>query len=215
MEFDQINLFEGISDDDVMKMVACFGAKIRDFKEGELICDYSDTGDDVGVMLKGSASMIRTDEDGEIAVMELFVEGDIFGEVLAFSNEAGDSVRVVAESDSKVMFIKYGQITKRCENACEHHSRLVSNMFGLIAKKTLSLSQRIEILSKKTTREKLMYYFRILSKRYGKEFYLPMSVTRLAAYICVDRSAMSREMSRMQTDGLISLNKRKVRLLQA
>ena len=124
-------------------------------------------------------------------------------------------MKVVAEGDSKVMFIKYGQITKRCENACEHHSRLVSNMFGLIAKKTLSLSQRIEILSKKTTREKLMYYFRIISKSNGKEFDLPMSLTRLSAYICADRSAMTRELSRMQADGLISLNKRKVKILKA
>lgn len=215
MQFNEINLFEGISDDDVMRMVSCFGAKIKNFKEDELICDYSDTGDEVGVMLEGNAAMIRTDENGEIAVMELFAEGDIFGEVLAFSNEAGDSVKVIAESDAKVMFIKYGQITKRCEKACEHHSRLVSNMFGLIAKKTLSLSQRIEILSKKTTREKLMYYFQILSKRYGKEFYLPMSVTRLAAYICADRSAMTRELSRMQADGLISLDKRKIKILKA
>lgn len=212
MEFSEINLFDGISEEDVERMIACFGAKIKKFKEGELICDYSDTGDEVGVILRGSAAMMRTDEEGEVAVMELFSEGDIFGEVLAFSNEAGDSVKVFAESDSEVMFMKYGQITKRCEKACEHHSRLVSNMFGLIAKKTLSLSQRIEILSKKTTREKLMYYFQILSKRYGEEFDLPMSVTRLAAYICADRSAMTRELSRMQSDGLIEIFKKRVKI---
>lgn len=214
MQFNEINLFKGISDDDVMRMVSCFGARIKNFKEGELVCDYSDTGDEIGVMLDGGAVMMRTDENGEVAVMELFAEGDIFGEALAFSNEAGDSVKVIAERAAKVMFIKYGQITKRCEKACEHHSRLVSNMFGLIAKKTLSLSRRIEILSKKTTREKLMCYFQILSKRYGKEFYLPMSVTRLAAYICADRSAMTRELSRMQADGLISLDKRKIKILK-
>lgn len=212
MKYSEINLFEGISEEDVNRMAVCFGAKVKKFKEGATVCDYSDTGDDVGVMLEGSASMIRTDENGEVAVMELFSAGDIFGEVLAFSNEAGDSVKVVAESECEVMFIKYGQITKRCEKACEHHSRLVSNMFGLIAKKTLSLSQRIEILSKKTTRDKLMYYFQILSKRYGEEFDLPMSVTRLAAYICADRSAMTRELSRMQADGLIEMNKKRIKL---
>ena len=212
MEYREINLFEGISEADLARMITCFGAKIKCLREGEVVCDYSDTGDDVGVMLEGSASMIRTDENGEVAVMELFSDGDIFGEVLAFSNAAGDSVKVVAESDCKVMFIKYGQITKRCENACEHHSRLVSNMFGLIARKTLSLSQRIEILSKKTTREKLMYYFNILAKKHGREFDLPMSVTRLAEYICADRSAMTRELSRMQADGLVEINKKRIKL---
>lgn len=212
MEYREINLFEGISESDLEKMIVCFGARINAFREGEVICDYSDTGDDVGVMLEGSASMIRTDENGEVAVMELFSASDIFGEVLAFSNAAGDSVKVIAESDAKVMFIKYGQITKRCEKACEHHSRLVSNMFGLIARKTLSLSQRIEILSKKTTREKLLYYFNILARNQGGEFFLPMSVTRLAEYICADRSAMTRELSRMQADGLIEMNKKKIKL---
>lgn len=215
MEYGQINLFEGISEADLERMIACFGARIKSFKEGDVICDYSDTGDDVGVMLEGSAAMIRTDENGEVAVMELFSAGDIFGEVLAFSNAAGDSVRVVAESEAEVMFIKYGQITKRCEKACEHHSRLVSNMFGLIARKTLSLSQRIEILSKKTTREKLLYYFNILAKKQGREFDLPMSVTRLAEYICADRSAMTRELSRMQSDGLIEMNKKRIKLRRA
>lgn len=215
MEYGQINLFEGISEADLERMIACFGARIKSFKEGEVVCDYSDTGDDVGVMLEGSAAMIRTDENGEVAVMELFSAGDIFGEVLAFSNAAGDSVRVVAESEAEVMFIKYGQITKRCEKACEHHSRLVSNMFGLIARKTLSLSQRIEILSKKTTREKLLYYFNILAKKQGREFDLPMSVTRLAEYICADRSAMTRELSRMQSDGLIEMNKKRIKLRRA
>ncbi len=215
MRFSKIDLFEGISGDDVGKMMCCFGATFRRFKAGATVCDYAGDGDEVGVMMYGRAAMTRTDEDGEIAVLELFDEGDIFGEVLAFANENGDSVRVVAESDCEVMFIKYSQITKRCENACAHHSRLVSNMFGLIAKKTLSLSRRIEILSKKTTREKLLYYFRILAKRYGDEFYLPMSVTRLAEYICADRSAMTRELSSMQADGLIELQKKKVRLIKA
>lgn len=215
MDFSKIDLFEGIRGEDAERMMSCFGASFRRFRAGSEICDYSGSGDDVGIMLGGDAAMIRTDEDGEIAVMELFSEGDIFGEVLAFSNDAGDSVKVVAEIDCEVMFIKYAAITKRCERACEHHSRLVSNMFGLIAKKTLSLSRRIEILSKKTTREKLMYYFGILAKNCGREFDLPMSVTRLAAYICADRSAMTRELSRMQADGLIEMEKRRVRLKKA
>ncbi len=215
MDIFKINLFDGISGEDVERMIVCFGAVFRSFKTGATIYDYPGSGDDVGVMLEGKASMIRTDEDGEVAVMELYSEGDIFGEVLAFANETGDSVKVIAESDCNVMFIKYSQITKRCERACEHHSRLVGNMFGLIARKTLLLSRRIEILSKKTTREKLMYYFQTLSKDYGAEFELPMSVTRLAEYVCADRSAMTRELSRMQSDGLIEINKRRVKLKKA
>lgn len=212
MDFSEINLFEGIRAEDIERMIICFGAVFRTFKAGATVCDYSGSGDDVGVVLDGKAAMIRTDENGEVAVMELYSAGDIFGEVLAFANETGDSVKVVAESDCNVMFIKYSQITKRCEKACEHHSRLVGNMFGLIAKKTLSLSRRIEILSKKTTREKLMYYFQTLSKDFGSEFELPMSVTRLAEYVCADRSAMTRELSRMQADGLIEMKKKKIRL---
>ena len=84
-----------------------------------------------------------------------------------------------------------------------------------MAKKTLSLGERIQLLSRRTTREKLMYYFRLESARRGGEFTLPMSHTRLAEYLCVDRSAMVRELKRLTDDGLVRVDGKKIRLTQA
>lgn len=212
MDFSKIELFDGISATSCRDMMVCFGAEFDNFRAGELICDYSDNPRRrVGIMRSGSASMIRTDESGNETLLEEIGGGDIFGEVLCFG-DASDLVRLVCDEDCEVVFLKYDQITKRCEKACEHHSRLVSNLFALMAKKTLALGERIQLLSRRTTREKLMYYFRLESARRGCEFTLPMSHTRLAEYLCVDRSAMVRELKKLSDDGLVALDGKKVRL---
>ena len=124
-----------------------------------------------------------------------------------------DYIKLTCDEDCDVVFLKYDQITKRCEKACEHHSKLVANLFELMAKKTLSLGERIQLLSRRTTRDKLMYYFRLESARRGGEFTLPMSHTRLAEYLCVDRSAMVREIKRLSDDGLVAFDGKKVRII--
>lgn len=215
MDFSQIELFDGISAASCTDMLVCFGAEFDSFRTGEVVCDYSDDPKRrVGIMRAGRASMIRIDESGNETLLEEVEEGDIFGEVLCFG-DGGDYVKLICDEDCDVVFLKYDQITKRCEKACEHHSRLVANLFELMAKKTLSLGERIQLLSRRTTREKLMYYFRLESARRGGEFTLPMSHTRLAEYLCVDRSAMVRELKRLTDDGLVRVDGKKIRLTQA
>lgn len=213
MDFSKTLLFDGITNDEGCRMMTCFGATFERYKAAEVVRDYCKKDGHLGVLMSGSAYMMRTDANGNETVLEMYREGDIFGEVIAFSNVRGDSVKVVSDSDCVVMFLAYSQITKRCPNACEHHSRLVANLFRMIAKKTYLLSQRIEILSQRTTRDKLLYYFEILRKESGDTFYLPMSLTRLAEFICADRSAMMRELNRLKEDGIIITDKKKVTMI--
>lgn len=213
MDFSKIELFDGISAQSCRDMMICFGAEFSSFKTGEVICDFSDhPRRRVGIMRSGRASMLRTDINGNETLLEVVKEGEIFGEVLCFCDGASDYTKLVCDEDCDVIFLKYDQITKRCEKACEHHSKLVANLFELIARRTLALSERIQLLSRRTTRDKLLYYFNVESKRSGGDFVIPMSHTRLAEYLCVDRSAMVREMKRLADDGLVVYDNKKVRL---
>lgn len=213
MDFSKILLFKGIDNAECCKMMTCFSSTFKTFKSGDVVCDYSVKDNNVGVLLSGNAIMIRTDINGIDTVLEIYKEGDIFGEVLAFSNLKGDSIKIVAQSKCDIMFIAYDQITKRCSNACLHHSILVSNMLELIAIKAHRLSQRIEILSQRSIREKLLYYFEILRKEYGNDFNLDITMTRLAEYLCVDRCAMTRELNRLREEKILKLNKKHVTML--
>ena len=139
----------------------------------------------------------------------------MFGEMLMFENVAGDSITVVAETPCRVWFMAADQVTKRCEKACAHHTQVVENMFQLVAEKATALYERVEVLSRRSIRDKLLCYFSLLAaKNHGGEFSLPFSLSALADYISTDRSAMMRELKKMRDEALVDIRGRKVLLHQ-
>ena len=110
---------------------------------------------------------------------------------------------MLADDVCDVLMIDYEHIVKRCPKACAHHSTVVANLVKLMSEKTQALSEHLEILSRRTTREKLTAYFSLLAaKNKSAYFTLPFSQTSLADYICVDRSALSAQLSRLRREGL-------------
>ena len=149
-------LFEGITNEECARMFQCFGAREAGYEAGALISEFDGEQNAVGVLLSGSADLIRLDADGNRTILETLEEGGVFGEVLAFSGAGGDSIFLECRRDCRVLYLDYDQITKRCENACLHHSILVQNLFRLLSTKTLRLSERVEVLSRRSIREKLL-----------------------------------------------------------
>lgn len=208
-------LFNGISSYDCSRMVECMNPYEKTFMPDEIINAYNTMNDIVGIVTSGSASIVRYDINGNKSILEHLAKNSIFGECLAFSNQTDDGTIVIADTECKVTFIKYKQITKRCKNACQCHTRLVENLFYMISLKTLKLSERVEILSHRTIRSKLICYFNINSaKSNGDAFEMPFNLSSLADYICVDRCAMMREIKKLKDDGIIEINKKNARLLK-
>ena len=168
----------------------------------------------IGVLLSGSAALLRLHADGNRTVLESMDEGSVFGEELAFTGFRDGSALIECREDCRVIFMRYDQITKRCENACACHSQVVTNLFQLLSKKSLHLSRRIEVLACRSIREKLLCFFEQLADEHGsRTFPLPFSLSMLADYISTDRSAMMREMRKMREEDLISTEGRSVTLL--
>ena len=118
---------------------------------------------------------------------------------------------VQAEEETRVMFIDYAHVIKRCENACWHHSQLVSNLLQMIALQSRQQVQRIYVLSRTTTRKKLLAYLESLSEElHSRKIRIPMSYTELAQYLSVDRSAMTREMKSLENEGMLAKDGRTV-----
>ena len=207
-------LFEGIGEEDIRHMMECSGAKVKKFRTGEIICSFEGSADKVGVIICGEAELERVDYSGNRTVLEILQEGDVFGQTLAFGNLTGDMLDVVAKSCCNVVFIPADFVSSRCSNACFRHSLFVRNMLGIIAGKARSLSERIEVLSNRSIRDKLLCYFAInCAKSRSDKFTMPFSFTTLADYICCDRSAMMRELGQMKEEGLVSIDKREVQMI--
>lgn len=206
-------LFRDIGEGDCREMLACLQAVRRQFRTDELIYDFSS--DAVGVLEWGEASLIRVDEEGVATVLESLGPGGVFGKTLAFAGSLGDSLEVVCRSPCGVVFIDYAHLLSRCQNACLRHSILVQNMLGLMADKAQELSRRIDVLSRRSIREKLLCCFRQLAQQAGgSTFTLPFSLSTLADYIATDRSAMMRELKRLREEGVIRSSGRQFTLQQ-
>jgi len=153
-------LFNDISYQDYREILSCFQAVQRSFRADELIYDFSS--DAVGVVELGQVSLIRIDEEGVATVLEDLGSGGVFGKTLAFAGSTGDSLEVVCRRPCDVVFIDYAHILTRCGHACQRHSILVQNMLQLMADKAQALSCRVDVLSRRSIREKLLCYFRQL-----------------------------------------------------
>ena len=214
-ELESSPLFQDISYEEYSRLLTCFQAVQKSFRSDDLIYDFSSPQNDaVGIVERGCAALIRIDEEGVATVMEELGPGGVFGRTLALAGASGDSLQVVCRTPCDVLFIDYPHILKRCENACNHHSVLVQNMLRLMSDKAQALSQRVDVLSRRSIREKLLCYFRQLSERAGSNtFTLPFSLSTLADYIATDRSAMMRELKRLREEGAIRSDGRQFTLL--
>ena len=211
MENLQTNLFFNISPEEYRSMKLCLSARERSFKEGETIYTFEKTSQAVGIVLSGAAVIVRYELNGSRTILEHLSEQEIFGATLAALNSVYENVSVICETDCTVMFIDYSHIISPCAKACRCHHQLIQNMLMIISQKNLQLSERVELLSKRTIREKLLCYFLQQSSRQNAHsFTLPFTMSDLADYLSVDRSAMTRELKKMKDDGIIKVNRRHI-----
>jgi len=210
----ELHVFDGLSEDELNKMILCFHAQIREFEAEEKLSFYTENENRIGVILNGEADLIKYDQDGYRNIIEHLREQDIFGQVF-FSPYDDNNIDVVTCTKCKIIFFDYRHLIKRCENACSHHSILVSNVLQIFSNKTRQLHSRIEVLSQRSIRNKLLNYFHQMAfVNHSDSFQLPFSLNTMADYLFIDRSAMLREMKKMREEGIIESKGRNVKLME-
>ena len=207
-------LFNGVDDYDCHRMFKCFNMEVKKFRAGSCISDYSKQGDKIGIILKGSADVVRYDVNGVRTIIETLGEQGIFGEYFTYPSSTRSYVEGVAGKDCEILYVRRSELLKRCENACGCHSRVVENMLELMTEKAISLSERVEVLSQRTIENKLISFLQITEDKTaeGKTPQIPFSTTVLSDYLCVNRSALQREIAKLKKSGVLTISKRKFRL---
>ena len=201
-------LFEGVSHEDFPSMLLCLSARVIKAKRGEYIFCEGDEAQNVGILLKGEAQIIRDDFFGNRSILAMIDEGELFGESFACAGVKELPVSVVASEDCEVMLIDCTRIMTTCTSSCRFHNQIIHNLIHVLARKNLAFNKKIEITSQRTTREKLMAYLLSQAKLNGADsFKIPFDRQELADYLGVERSAMSKEIGRMKADGLIECDK--------
>lgn len=208
----ELPLFEGIKKDEISLVLGCVGAYKKIFKKENIILPQDNDACLITV-LSGTIHMTICDINGRHTLISVLYKGDFFGENSLCSNRFSDSISFCSETDCEVLFLPFAKVLNSCSSACEFHHRLIENAVKLMASKNIELIQKLEIISKKTLREKILTYLSIIANNADGYFKTDMSRADLADYLCADRSALSRELSKMKQDGLIDYDKNTFRLL--
>jgi CRP-like cAMP-binding protein len=208
-------LFSGIESGDLRTMLKCLGGFVRDYKKGEYISVESESVKNIGVILDGSVQMIKEDIWGGKSILAVMERHQLFGETFACGTDTVSAVTFCASADTRVLFLPFYRVLHTCSNSCAFHNKLIENMVTLIANKNRSLMEKLDAMSKKNLREKILTYLSIQSQHQGGRYFeIPLGRIELADYLCTDRSALTRELSSMRDDGLIDFDRNTFRLLK-
>ena len=197
-------LFFDVTDDNIIAMLDCLKSRIDIFDKNYTIFSEESPAKYIGIVLSGSVQITRTDYYGNRSILGNLCEGELFAEAFACMQMTSMPVSVIANERSEIMFIDCNHILHTCQNGCPFHQQLIYNLVKVLAAKTVMFQQKIEITSKRTTREKLLTYLTICAKKNNKNSYkIPFTRQELADYLEVDRSGLSAEISKLRKEGIL------------
>jgi CRP-like cAMP-binding protein len=207
-------LFESIAEKDLTSLLNCLKAKRRKIEKGSFIFNVGDRVSSVGILLSGRLHIVADDFWGNRSIVSNVEPGELFGEVFAFSITEEIPISVTAAIASEIVLIDYKKIITTCSSACVFHTLLIRNMLKNLAKKTFSLMQKMDFITQRTTREKLLSYLSSYAQNVKNDgFEIPFNRQELADYLSVERSALSAELCRMRDEEILTFNKNKFQLL--
>ena len=191
----------------------CKLCTLKDFEANEVITTFLIRRNQFCILLEGEAQLVTYDKDGNKKIIYYYRKNDIFGEA-SFKIYVDRELFVIAKTNCKVLFYPY-DLAERCtDTSCTAHTEILKNLPDLILHSIAEQNFRMLLLTYKSVRDKLLVYFNTLSiENNSKSFNLPFSLTDLADYLLIDRSAMMRELKRMVDENIIKKNKNKITLL--
>lgn len=203
----KIKLFNNLTEEDAEKFITCVKAKLVTLKKGERLFLAGDEPKNVALVLSGSLFVTQSDYMGNNSILSTVTENNLFGGGFAYSGVTRITVTVVAGCDSRVLLIDKDRLLSPCGN-CLSHSKILINLIKILSARNVNLMEKIQNLSGRTIRQKilsLLYTFSLNSK--NKRIILPYTRQQMSDYLCVDRSALSRELSALKKEGIIDYRK--------
>lgn len=207
-------LFAGMEPQEREAILGCVGYHIGSYRRGEIIAFEAENIRHIGIVLSGAVDMIKEDLWGNKTMLLRIRKDEMFGETFACGEDNLSVVTFGVSEDSKILFIPFDRVMHSCTMACQFHHQLIENMVHIIANKNRDLMRKVEVVSRRSIREKILTYLSIQAQAQNSRYIeVPLGRVELAEYLCVDRSALTRELVKMKEDGLIDFDKNCFRIL--
>lgn len=210
----QCALFWEMKDGEIEEMLACLGARVSAYGKKDTVIGEGEPVQNIGIVLSGRLQVVQVDYFGNRSIVGNLEASDLFGESFACAGVTAMPVNVICGEDSEVMLIDHRRIMYPCSNVCGFHRKLIDNLLKVVAMKNLAFHQKLEIISKRTTREKLMAFLLLQAKiRSSSSFEIPYDRQELADFLGVDRSGLSAEIGKLRKEGILESERNQFKLL--
>lgn len=205
------SLFKNIDPSEIDRLIKNLEGRKVQFKKDMTIQSNLTKTSEVGIVLSGVASLIRIDYEGTRSIVSELNPGDLFGG--CFRDYMSEEMSIVSVTGCEILFVEYNRLLGRGKKFL-FKEQLIENIIDILVKKISSYNRRIEILNKRTIRDKLLEYFHILeAEQSSNKITLPFTYTTLAEYLSVDRSAMMRELKNLKDENIISAKNKEITII--
>jgi len=203
----QTDLFAGIPEETLLQDILPHGIA-KEYKKGNYIIMPQQKVDHFGIVLSGSIHILHLFSDGSYSLMSVCQKGSTLGTDLICTRSQIAPYHAMAASSTQVLYFPAELITQYGMLREDHRTVMMQNLLALVCKENMKKEYRLAILARKGLRERIETYLTMqASRRQTQTFTIPFSREELAAFLCVNRSTLSHELSKMQQEGLISFRK--------
>ncbi|MDL2296243.1 Crp/Fnr family transcriptional regulator [Lachnospiraceae bacterium OttesenSCG-928-E19] len=203
-------LFKGLTKTEIEGILQCLQARFVTYNKGGDIYRIGDEIKSIGIVLSGCVHVTKNDIHGNIHILTNVGPGELFAESYACMQSTYSPINITSTQKSEILFIDVNKILTICSAGRAFHLTLVENLLYILAENNINLVKKIEHITPKSIREKVLSYLCSMAQKLGKfSFEIPFNRQQLADYLMVERSALSNELSKMQKDGIIEYEKNK------
>lgn len=207
-----IEIFKNSSDITIKNIIRCLDGYTKVFSKDQIIYNYYDKIEYAGIVLEGEVTSVILNSSGNEYTLKKHFSGDVFAESYACLPSEFSFVQLISKGNSKILFLKLSNLFKNTAIHCPYASNVTSNLLKIISRSNIFQDSKLQIVTQKHIRDKIIMYINHFHTN-NNTIFLPFNRQQFANYLGVDRSALSRELSRMKDEKLINYSKNKIELL--
>lgn len=210
-KLNDLKLFSSISSEETERILTCSKSRIRNYSEGRYIFSQGERPEKLFLLLEGQIQICKDFSSGKRSVLYMVEPGNVFGEIFLFGDKKQYWYDAAAVTEVKVLEMPWDFFYHFCSNACEHHKQLTQNMLEILSENNFKITRKLHIVSTSSLRERLAIW---LSDAMDDRGIVKLNMNReqLADFLGVARPSLSRELMRMQKEGLLVADKKQIKI---
>ncbi|HML37729.1 MAG TPA: Crp/Fnr family transcriptional regulator [Bacillota bacterium] len=208
-------LFQGLSDSDIREICGLVAVADREFSKNQVIVNQGEPVSRIGILKRGTVISSKYHFNGNVQILRIYNRGEAFSLDAANTNLLTSPVTLTSQTDCAVVFVPYAKLVDSDVIRPEIKKTIMSNCSEILSNELIRLMYKIDVLSNRTLRERILTYLSLISERVGSDsFDIGMNQEQFAQYLCVNRSVLSNELNQMRKAELIDYKGKRYKILK-